>query len=36
MNTVAIWVVFYFLIHGYWDHRKYKARLAQSFVRLTE
>lgn len=36
METLATWVAFHFSIHDYWDHQKSEARLALSFVRLTD
>lgn len=36
MPTVATWLVFHFSIHNYWDNLKHEARLALSYVRLTD
>lgn len=36
METVPTWMVFHFSIHNYWDNIKQEARLALSYVRLTD
>ncbi|CAI7594711.1 unnamed protein product [Penicillium glandicola] len=36
METVSTWMVFHFSIHNYWDNVKQEARLALSYVRLTD
>jgi hypothetical protein len=36
MLTVSTWMVFHFLIHGFWDNVKKEARLALSYIRLTD
>lgn len=36
MGTVSTWIVFHFSIHNYWDNAIQEARLALSYIRLTD